>query len=713
MSYTELSGGVAAFGGLGRDFGRMGRSFGSLVGASNSTPGLITATDTAFYAANGCTWPKYGAATTPSDIYVASTKKLWTVWQEWNGTVRRCFVKTCDLTDPLNPVWSPQYLVGNDALSDDDHGVYSICRQPNGTVRIAGGAHGASALQTWYTATPDDPSSFVAGTAIGTAATYPHFVTDANDIYIFYRESRNAGDNNPMVYYKVSSPPAGDIASWGTSTTVVDYGANSRVDFGNVLDDGTNLNVTAVYVDAADTFRVNVYWYKIVKATGAVVNFSGSVSTAAVSLPLSKATSDASYIVVNQGAASHFGNTPSIALDLNTKWHLGYLDGPSGGPYNYMHTWSSDGITFAAPDTVGAFPSNNALHRFDNGGLIATETGTVIATWVTASAFAFTRGGDISQRVWTAGAFGAQTLVQAARSTNAMDAPSAVLNGTSKCRYSFYETAGQSITESGFLRVFMRGDTDFLRRPFQTLTNSRCAAILTASGVAPTDQHKEAIDEMYQWIAAYDATTFDTLRLAWAANKQESYIDWMDATKVAAEIGGGPTWANGTWTSNGTTQKLDTGFNPSLHAVRGALNDNGYLVRVTSAAQVDTLIDFGVVETGVSIMYLNSNYLTGNGPRGANCNNTSFVGTVASGGIGWWSIERTSSILSTFFKTGVAQGTSAAASVSLPNASIHICGTNIAQFSSRPIAAAAWGKSRTGAQRSNFLLGVSRYIFAQ
>lgn len=683
---------------------------------------LITATDTAFLTATGCTAPNYGFATSPSSFYVSSTNTIWYFWEGWNGSVRWVLCKTRNLT---TGVWSPVYLVTDaNTLTDDDHGVPSGVEDADGYEHAFWGSHGGNFCHTTHTTNPNDPSSWTVDADVPVNATYPKPSLVGSDIWLFIRETVTAGTagNNPLVYFK-ATPSSGAIASWGTKTTAITFDTGdpdgSRVYAGEFVKVGTELHFCVTFANGNDTYRQNVYYYIFDTVAETLTNFARTITIAKASFPVTLAQSNSSFLLRNQTATGHITNIPALGFDSNGKAHIAYMDGPVGGPFNLYHAFGTLGSAFpssASDDLVGAFPTNDPLHRFDEFDIIPLQGGAVDVAWVTDSGLGFARGGNISKRTWSGSAFGTQTLVQQARAAYALDRIEttryAPTNVSFPGRWTFSETTQDAITESGVLRKFAYGDSGYLRRPFQAQTLTRAAAI-AALGTTVTDQHKESIDELYQAIAAYAPSKLDSLFNAWAPSKVASYVDWMNPVRIAQDVGGGPAWISGSWTGNGTSTKINTTFVPSLHAVNGSLNDNGFMWRVNATTTGDANFDCGAID-GISNDVGNSFHSTQNAVQFQIDEITSLFGTAAAGGQAWWGIDRTSSTAIAATKNGVLQVTKSQASISLPATAEHICGTSLGtQWGSRPLQSWSWGKSMTAAQRLNMIKWLGRYSFSQ
>jgi hypothetical protein len=411
---------------------------------------------------------------------------------------------------------------------------------------------------------------------------------------------------------------------------------------------------------------------------------------------------------------SYMTGTASLARDTNGKFHIGFLD--VGGPYNYMHTWSSNGSTWSAADTVGAFPSNDPPHRFDNGALITLPNGQIDAYWSTAAtAASFTRGGDISKRTWANGVFGAQSLVLAARPAYALGEAAIVRNAptsASAIRVVFTEIAGQSVTESGFLRGFAYGDIagGFYRLPFLPATLTAVAAFATP----PTDQRKLAINELIDFMSGQGVwQKWHWYKMYAAADKQAAFTNLANpALYRDTEVGAITFVADSHVAGDGTTTKLNQGYDASLNAVNASQNSAALCVQVVNNVANDSYYDLGTGSTTpfgqVNTRLAGSGNIRGTINDATNSNYA--LGTLSSAG--WTCFSRTASNIVTAFKDAVSRGTAATASTGIAAGTMFVGGTT-GGFSARQIRSAGFGGGLTLLQHPTQRLAEMRYFFAK
>jgi hypothetical protein len=231
---------------------------------------------------------------------------------------------------------------------------------------------------------------------------------------------------------------------------------------------------------------------------------------------------------------------------------------------------------------------------------------------------------------------------------------------------------------------------------------------------APTDQHKEAIDEWYQWMKGHGLLTkMDVYYCYKAATRQQGDLNWVNPALFSSptNVGGGPTFvANSHVAGNGTSQAINTGFTPSLHATKGTQDNFGLYTQIVNNVGNDAYFDVGA--GAVPFAAINARRASGSAEiRGGVNTGTAVQFNAQATSVGRTSLERTASNLTTAIKDGVAAGTTATASTGLCNSPLYICGTG-PSFSARQIRRMSSGEAFTAAQRATQRSGEIRFDFA-
>jgi hypothetical protein len=406
-----------------------------------------------YFAADGATYPWY-TNTFSAAVYDPNTNFTWFAWEAWTGSQRAVKVRRFNHAARR---WSPAYTVSISPLTNDDHGVPSICRDHQGYWHVFFGAH-LSALYHSVTVNPDDPSVWTARPAINpnsAGVTYPHPVPIGSAIYLFLRYGDyGVVDDTPLILMKTTALSAG-VETWGAAQTICDYGSNTRFYQGPAIDRGGKIHFVGTKADRADTERTDVHYFIYDTSDGSLKNHDESISTASGSLPVSLATMDAAYRVYT---SANSGDIPDLCFDSDGNPHVLYMDG-SGTAWDIYHTALLNGSWTAAVQ-IGT-----AHSRYSEFCIAQGASGTVQAYW-TEDDGAHTDGGNLKTAVRSAGSGGswgsASTAIVAG--TKALNEPQQVLSGTSDARMIFAEVAPTSNdADAGGLKLYARGDTDFLR----------------------------------------------------------------------------------------------------------------------------------------------------------------------------------------------------------------------------------------------------------
>lgn len=388
----------------------------------------------------------------PSAIYVASLNKTFVAW---------CAVGTggdkasqVAAFDHATSTWSRRYNAGNYTLADDDHGHPSICRDADGYFHIFYGSH-ASTQPLSSSNAPDDITAWTQHAPLSGSQTYPHPCVVSGVIYLFLRN--DAVTTRRQMLVRTTTPSSG-VPSFGAATNIIDFDADSRVYTSEAHVVGSDIHFACTRANSSDSERKNIYYFVYKTATGAVENHDGSVSTASGSLPVSLATANASYKLIDYG--SDKGEVPSLAFDSSGDPHVQYIQGTDGGGYSLLHikrtsgTWSSPATVASVTDQV---PGSSTGQGFvDIHGLVAGASGTM-QSWYQNST------GDKLRRVRSSsGVWSAEETIVAAGSLRLMG-QQAVRDAHANFRSIFSEVSTVS-TDSGAVsgKRYAHGDGGLL-----------------------------------------------------------------------------------------------------------------------------------------------------------------------------------------------------------------------------------------------------------
>ncbi len=329
--------------------------------------------------------PFYGPPIGPNAVYYSDLNETWIAWQSYNRTssLQTQSIRTFDHTTRH---WTPVVEVGtNTILFKDDHGQPAIVRDGDGYVHLFGNAH-LTALYHFVTDSPNDPSSWSAGTNINAVVTYPHPFYIGGALYVFVRGS-GSGTLSDLALYKSATLVSGAV-TWNSAVNILDFGALYRVDPGQFEVSGTNIYITVCKPDFNDTARQNAYVLIYHTTDGSVSNLSGSHTVAAGSLPIS--TSDMDTYFLAQRVYNTDDTVPVLCFDttgvLHLSWNENFTSGSTGYDQLYHSRW--DGTTWTPTDLVATgtitagsnmFPRTDGTVRFITGHQIGVSTTTLTA----------------------------------------------------------------------------------------------------------------------------------------------------------------------------------------------------------------------------------------------------------------------------------------------------------------------------------------------
>lgn len=449
-----------------------------------------------YFANNGATAGFVAQASVPQSFYDATGDKTWVAWEGWNGSRRAVYVQCYD---HANNRWGKRYLVSTDTLTDDSHGAPTIVMDHEGYVHCFFGAH-ASEIKYSVTNAARDPSAWTQKAGIGTDLSYPHAILIGSALYLFAR----GGSLESLIRYKTSAL-SGGAATWGSPQTVVTFGGG-RFYPGDAFAVGTKIHIVANYADAADTFRRDIYHFVYDTGDEGVENSTNGVNTAVGSQPISLATANASYIVVNQTTNNTSGH--GLCRTSNGDLHLAYID-DTASPYdiNYINfngsSWSSPALVTTLvtdPPPFGDIASLLLLARADDS----------LELWYpTDPGAAYTSPSGLMTRVIrsTGGSWGSPSTVLTPSGADGFAQPTGVLNHDESLFAMFGENAGSALdADAGGLKLYAYGSGGFVTMGPPVFTSVPAIASSVPGFYGDGDTLSVAFDhtgtsETYQWNA--------------------------------------------------------------------------------------------------------------------------------------------------------------------------------------------------------------------
>lgn len=421
-----------------------------------------------YFANDGANYSFAGNATGPASFYDATGNKTWIAREVWTGSERAVVVQTYDHATAR---YSSPYTVSTECLTDDAHGVPAICMDHEGYVHCFFGAHN-SAMKHSVTAAVRDPSSWTAQANIGTDTSYPHPVRMGSSLYLFVRG--NTLQN--LQRYKTTAL-SGGVATWGAVKDVVAF-TGGRFYLGAPAVTGTDIHLIATYSDSTDTLRRDVYHFVYDTTDESVENSTGGVDTAVGSQPISKATADASYIVINQ--TTNETDLPGFCLTPDGKLHLAYID-DTVTPWDIKYV-NFTGGAWSSPVTLTTTTGSASGGGYKEEIALVPMADSSVELWFpddTNNAFSW--GGDMKRMVRSSGGtWGAVTTMLAA-TAEGLARPAQVVNADSSLRVLFTETVATELdADAGGLKAWAYGSNGFVAAAAPVFTSP--PSITSASG---------------------------------------------------------------------------------------------------------------------------------------------------------------------------------------------------------------------------------------
>lgn len=235
--------------------------------------------------------------------------------------------------------------------------------------------------------------------------------------------------------------------------------------------------------------------------------------------------------------------------------------------------------------------------------------------------------------------------------------------------------------------------------------------------VKPDATRKAAISTLI--VALKQAGVWDQLDAFYAiaaADAQTAQRNWIRDSYNLVPTGTITFVADRGYTGNGTTGYLATGFTPSLHGQRYALNSAHIGVRIRNNVGSSSMVDIGARNAAAAGQAL-INTRTGTNVASFGVNrDAAGLSPASTDSIGSWLANRSASTVTDLFKNGASIQTDVPVSTALPASPIVIGAVNtagvISGFSTRQYAAASIGGSLTAAQAAAYHTALLAYLTA-
>lgn len=427
-----------------------------------------------YYIGNTGSLDPTGRDDCPNGDYIPSTNQTLFVWRAWNpipgwgsGTTFHCRVRYHNVANPLSPgAWSLVYeIFSANTVSGGAtarHGDAGICHDGNG--RWHAFLYN-NPIMHWCTTNPSDPSSWVQqGLPVGgVLAQYQYPVAVGNTIYLFIGQNNSSPFNIVVQTITVS----GQTSSYGSVVSLVNFGpttTNFTFMDNPIIDSNGYITFTGNLGANSAANQQNVYFFRWVPSTGALLNIDGSVSTAAGSLPINLVTAAASYEVYSSGGLS--ANVANHNFDNAGNIHFSWSDAnyQIGGVNGCVHgIWSGSGTSIT---------NITAIIAGDAGSVVPKPDGTVdIYTSVANGRYSAGQGFDIYKTNVNGTTVGTPVLVDECANLFGLAGVNAIVNPHANARVIWGENGlfqSPSFVPSASvaqLKVKAYGDVGFAQSP--------------------------------------------------------------------------------------------------------------------------------------------------------------------------------------------------------------------------------------------------------
>lgn len=251
--------------------------------------------------------------------------------------------------------------------------------------------------------------------------------------------------------------------------------------------------------------------------------------------------------------------------------------------------------------------------------------------------------------------------------------------------------------------------------PLSASYTAEATAYFAAMSVQPSGARKSTLDTLISSLKSSGVwAKLDWLTIHAAHDEQAARVNAVNPAQVAS-VGVAPTFTTDRgYTGDGTTQYINTGWNPSTAGGKFTQNDCSMGVwsgtDATSGAQYDC---------GNSDATINGRS-GATAPITAQSAASSTPTLPASTSVGFTSWTRTSSTAGTAYKNGASMGAISTTSATLRNATFLICAANSSttgtvtagNFSTRRIQALCWGSQLSGAEQLALYNALATYMTA-
>jgi hypothetical protein len=536
------------------------------------------------FATDGSNVMNWSNRIAPTSLYVPSTQKLHVAWERWDAahSRREGWARTIDLSaDPAEA--SPPFFIADNPLNNDPHGNPAIQRDHEGYFHYFTGAD-ISPLQYWTSLNPDQPAPVIERASPLDESTYPHCHLVGTALYLYAAWKVQQSPPQSHLLMKKTTSLSGGVAVWNAGDSLVDFGLDARLYAGKSIVRGTEIWIPVAWANGTPaTPRRHLYLFRYDTVDGSVKNLDGSVTRAAGTLPILLAEANQDFRLIDSGTTNeNAGAATSLVEDEAGNVHFTYRTGADGWPNGKIMHMVWDGVSLSTPFEVGT------CDEVDDPATVGRDSaGGIQVIWVEdPSATHFRSGTPFRRARSAAGVWGAKELVRAI-DTKPFSALNSIQDGPASARLTYCENSevefGQDFDAiAGNLKGYILGD-DNVHLPFvvpeHTISDVDAAAYVARMSASPSSGEKWMIEQFFKALKTkIGLAKFDALYLPFFASVEADALLNVVQNQYNLTKNGAITFTpNKSFTGDGSTGWLDTGFNPTTAVSPAATADNQHI----------------------------------------------------------------------------------------------------------------------------------------
>jgi hypothetical protein len=326
-----------------------------------------------------------------------------------------------------NGNWTGPVRVGDNPLTNDDHGAPAILVDNSGYIHIMYGCH-QSAVKYAKSTNPEDIAAWTAmpdPVSAVRGGTYLHLVMDSSgSIYLIYRSSKvGVGGVNSLVADIIKSTDGG--ATWSAPQDLIDIYDTQFLDgiyllYGGVSYEASSNKIHLAWdrYNSTSTRREDLYYAYLNLNDNNMYSISGTN----LGTTITQAEADANCKVVDSGNTGT--NLATVRIDSTGRPYLIYLASTTptwGWKYNFTR-WT--GSAWSAPVTITTTDDSSQANEF------FVHSSTNIEAYLVGPGSTPTRGGDVERWSWDGSTWTkVSTILREADVSFGLNNPMRVYNG--------------------------------------------------------------------------------------------------------------------------------------------------------------------------------------------------------------------------------------------------------------------------------------------